>query len=136
MADEVDTRVIFERAWRSNKRIFAPVLRSDYAMSFVEIVRDSTLERNRFGVWEPIDGTRIAPRLLDVVVTPLVAFDNHGNRIGMGGGYFDREFAFLRHRQSWLQPKLIGLAFDCQKVEKITPNPWDIPLYRVYSDCE
>lgn len=134
MADEVDTRAVIERAWRCNKRIYAPVIHPGGAMSFHEVVRESTLERNKFGVWEPVDGNPIDARLLDVVIAPLVAFDDHGNRIGMGAGYYDRAFAFLRHRRRWLQPKLIGLAFDCQKVEKITPNPWDIPLYRVYSD--
>jgi 5-formyltetrahydrofolate cyclo-ligase len=52
----------------------------------------------------------------------------------MGGGYFDRYFSFLRHRQHWLHPKLIGVAFDCQKVEEIPANPWDIPLYSVITE--
>ena len=67
--------------------------------------------------------------MLDVVITPLVAFDEYGHRIGMGGGYFDRTFSFLGNRQSWFHPKLVGLAFACQKVEKIQPNPWDIRLF-------
>jgi 5-formyltetrahydrofolate cyclo-ligase len=103
-------------------------------MHFREVLRETTLRKNTYGIWEPVHGDFIDVRLLDIVVTPLVAFDEHGNRIGMGGGYFDRCFSFLRHRTRWLQPKLIGLAFDCQKVEEITPNPWDIPLYRVYSE--
>jgi len=134
MVDEVDTRAIFERGWRAQKQLFAPVIRRSRIMQFREVLRESTLKKNEYGIWEPVDGTPIDPRMLDVVVTPLVAFDVHGNRIGMGGGYYDRCFSFLRHRKQLLQPKLIGLAFDCQKIEKIAPNPWDIPLYRVYSD--
>ncbi len=135
MGDEVDTLEIFDRSWRANKRIFAPVLHSRGKMSFREIRPESTLERNSFGVWEPSTGSTIRPRDLDMVITPTVAFDDDNNRIGMGGGYFDRCFSFLRYRKYWLHPKLIGVAFACQKVEKITPNVWDIRLYSIITDA-
>jgi len=134
MADEVDTRSIIEAGWRANKRIFVPVLRKHGKMSFCEIDHGTPLICNRFGVWEPTEGALIQPRQLDIAIAPTVAFDENNNRIGMGGGYFDRCFAYLRLRRSWFRPKLIGVAFDCQKVEKISPNPWDIPLYRVFSE--
>ena len=93
------------------------------------------LEQNSFGIWEPVDGELISPRNLDIAITPTVAFDKNNNRIGMGGGYFDRCFAYLRHRHLWFRPKLIGVAFACQEVEEIRPNPWDIRLYTVFSDA-
>lgn len=132
--DEVDTSIIIERAWRAKKRIFAPVIDARGELTFRKLQPETTLVRNRFGLWEPKSESGIEPSRLDVIITPLVAFDNQCNRIGMGGGYFDRTFAFLRNRQSWLRPKLVGLAFDCQNVEKIAPKPWDIRLYRVYSE--
>jgi 5-formyltetrahydrofolate cyclo-ligase len=132
--DEVDTDTIIDRAWRAKKRIFAPVIDTRGEMSFKIMRPETTLVLSRFGLWEPDSELHIEPSELDVVVTPLVAFDHQYNRIGMGGGYFDRTFAFLRGRQNWLRPKLVGLAFDCQKVEKIEPNPWDIRLYRVFSE--
>ena len=135
MHDEVDTRDIIERAWCANKRIFAPVLRSKQKMFFREIHVESTLVRDSFGLFEPSTGDYIDPRDLDIVITPTVAFDRQNNRIGMGSGYFDRCFAFLRHRKHWFHPKLVGVAFECQKVEKIAPNPWDIRLYGVISDA-
>ena len=134
MPVEVDTRHIFERAWCAKKRIFAPVIDFKGYMSFREVRRDTRLERNSFGLWEPVDSAPIAPAKLDVVITPVVAFDTDCHRIGMGGGYFDRTFAYLANRQSWLRPKLIGIAFACQRIEKIEPNPWDIPLYRVVTE--
>ncbi|MDH5617441.1 MAG: 5-formyltetrahydrofolate cyclo-ligase [Gammaproteobacteria bacterium] len=134
MADEVDTRMIVETAWRANKRIFVPVLRSKGQMFFCELRAETDLVRSRFGTWEPVRGFLIAPEKLDIVVTPSVALDDDGHRIGMGSGYFDRCFSFLRHRRFWIRPKLLGVAFHCQKVEKIAPNPWDIPLYRVITD--
>ncbi len=131
---EVDTRQIIERAWRAKKRIFAPVIDFKGQMGFREVRRDTCMERNSLGLLEPVDGMPIAPAELDIVVTPVVAFDDQRHRIGMGGGYFDRTFAYLANRQGWLRPKLIGIAFACQRVEKIEPNPWDIPLYRVVTD--
>ena len=134
MEDEVDTHSIIEAAWRANKRIFVPVLREHRKMLFRELSHKTPLVQNSFGVWEPVDGKLISPRHLDIAITPTVAFDQNNNRIGMGGGYFDRCFAYLRHRQNWFRPKLIGVAFACQEVEEIRANPWDIRLYRIFSD--
>ena len=134
MYDELDPRSIIARAWRANKRVFCPVVTRDGEMIFRRLTPDSIVERGPFGIWEPIVGTTITPRDLDLVVTPLVVFDGMRHRIGMGGGYYDRCFAFLKRRQHWLRPKLVGVAFDCQKVEKIRPNPWDIRLYKVFSE--
>ena len=134
MNDEVDTRSIIERGWRANKRIFVPITHNNGKMFFREIRPDTTLHRNRMAIWEPETGHFISPRQLQLVITPTVAYDDHNHRIGMGGGYYDRCFSFLRHRREWMKPKLFGVAFDCQKVEKISPNSWDIPLYRTFSE--
>lgn len=134
MHDEVDPSDIIARAWRAKKRVFAPVIDNKRGMTFRQLLPETRLERNCYGLWEPVDGQRIATRDLDLVVTPVVAFDAKRNRIGMGGGYFDRCFAFLKPRRSWLHPKLIGVAFDCQRAEKIESSPWDIPLYRIISE--
>ena len=134
MYDEVDTRGIIESAWRANKRIFVPILRNNREMFFCEVCPETELQQNHFGVWEPTRGFLIAPQKLDIAITPTVAFDRDKNRIGMGGGYYDRCFSFLRYRTLWIRPKLMGVAFQCQEVEKISPNPWDIRLYRLISD--
>ena len=134
MYDEVDTREIIQRAWRANKRIFVPILRGRAEMLFCEITPDADLEQRVFGIWEPTRGFLIKPRHLDIVITPTVAFDKNRHRIGMGGGYFDRCFSHLRHRTRWIRPKLIGVAFHCQEVEKVTPNAWDIRLYRIVTE--
>ncbi len=133
---EVDTWPIFVRAWRMKKRIFAPVLEKNSRMRFRELTAESCLESNAHGILEPQDGEIIVPRMLDLVLTPLVAFDAKNNRIGMGGGYFDRTFSFLGGRKHLFHPKLIGLAFACQEVEKITPNPWDIRLFSIVSESQ
>ena len=135
MQDEVDPGLIIERAWRAKKRVFCPVVGNRGDMIYRQLDRETILTRSNFGLWEPADSETISPTQLDLVVTPLVAFDEKNNRIGMGGGYFDRCFGFLKHRTNWKRPKLLGVAFDCQKVEKIDANPWDIPLYGVVTDA-
>ena len=133
--EEVDTWPIIARAFSMGKQISAPVLRKNGSMRFRELNPDSTLSANQFGLLEPQEGDFVDPHRLDIVITPLVAFDSSGNRIGMGGGYFDRTFSFLKGRKIWLHPKLIGVAFDCQRVNAIAPNPWDIGLFRVVTEA-
>ena len=132
--DEVDTSAIIKRAWCAKKRVFLPVIAAHGRMFFRETLPGTGLARNDYGLWEPVSGTFIEANELDVVVTPLVAFDARRNRIGMGGGYFDRTFAFLANRSDWIRPKLIGVAFECQRVQKITRNPWDIPVYCILTE--
>lgn len=126
---EVDTWPIFLRAWHMKKQIFAPVITKNNEMLFREVSANSDVLDNEFGIPEPVSGNFLSPRKLDIVITPLVAFDDMQNRIGMGGGYFDRTFSFLGQRRNFVKPKLIGVAFDFQKVEKISANPWDIRVF-------
>jgi len=135
MASEVDTWRIIARAWSMKKRVFAPIIQKKTHMRFQEITPDTPLYLSSFGVYEPRQGKLIATRQLDVVITPLLAFDSNNCRIGFGGGYFDRTFAFLRHRTMFYHPKLIGVAFACQEMEKIAANPWDIRLFRIITDA-
>jgi 5-formyltetrahydrofolate cyclo-ligase len=132
--EEVDTWPIIARALAMRKQVSAPVLGKHGSMRFRNFNADSSLSLNHFGLMEPQSGEFVDARRLDIVITPLVAFDSSGNRIGMGGGYFDRCFSFLKGRKIWLHPKLIGVAFDCQQVSRISPNPWDIGLYRVITE--
>jgi 5-formyltetrahydrofolate cyclo-ligase len=134
MAEEVDTWPIIARAWRRKKRIFVPLTVRERILTFREVTPDSDLVHNEWGLLEPVSGDVIEPKELDVVLTPLVAFDAERHRIGMGGGYYDRTFAFLHERRRRFRPKLVGLAFDCQRTEKIAVNPWDITLYRVITE--
>jgi 5-formyltetrahydrofolate cyclo-ligase len=91
---------------------------------------------NRFRLLEPDvgDDQMLAPRELDLVLAPLVVFDAGRNRIGMGGGYYDRSFAF-RKDPARTAPVLIGVAHELQKVDSIEPEDWDVRLDKIVTDC-
>jgi 5-formyltetrahydrofolate cyclo-ligase len=103
-------------------------------MAFVPWRPGGRLASNSYRIDEPVDNDIIAAHRLAVVFTPLVAFDTHGSRLGMGAGYFDRHFTFLRHRRHWFRPRLVGVAFDFQQVESLQRQPWDIPLWAVITE--
>ena len=107
MRDEVDPTAIVERAWSAQKRVFAPVTDTHGVMNFCEITPDTVVTRSRYGLWEPASGVIIDARDLDVVITPVVAFDEDKRRIGMGGGYYDRCFHFLKNPRLQFYPLLI-----------------------------
>lgn len=135
MKSEVDTWPLIKCAWRMKKRVFAPIAQKSVNLQFRQITADSKYSTSKMGISEPVDGDFVPTETLDLVLTPLVAFDSQNNRIGMGGGYYDRTFAFLQQRNHAKKPLLIGIAFESQRVEKIAPNPWDIPLFSVFSEC-
>ncbi|MGY8795137.1 MAG: 5-formyltetrahydrofolate cyclo-ligase, partial [Woeseiales bacterium] len=83
-SDEVGTWQIIERALRMKKRIFAPIVKKNNVMQFQELKAKSVLRKNDYGLFEPRDGQLINANNLDVVITPLVAFDHLNNRVGMG----------------------------------------------------
>lgn len=124
---------LIEAARRHGKRLYVPVLRGP-TMTFRELEPGAPLAANFFGILEPKLGVKIEARKLDLVLTPLVAFDDRGVRVGVGRGYYDRCFRFLRHRLRWRKPKLLGVAYELQQVPRLTPNDWDIPLWGIVTE--
>ncbi len=135
---EVDTTPILERAWKLGKEIYLPVLAPflHNRLWFTRYETDTPLVRNRFGIAEPrsVHRQRIPSHALDLVLTPLVGFDAEGNRLGMGGGFYDRSFAFLCRRRHWRKPRLVGLAYDFQQLPALPAHRWDVPLNAVATD--
>lgn len=124
---EADPAPVAACAFARGQRVYAPVLLGE-TLRFARLTYDTPLRENRFGILEPVTGDCIDPRHLDVVIAPLVAFDDSGTRIGMGGGFYDRCFRFLKERTHWLRPRLIGLAFEFQRLQTVSRSAWDIPL--------
>jgi 5-formyltetrahydrofolate cyclo-ligase len=134
---EVDLSELMETATRSGKTIVLPVInrRSDPGMCFHRYRSGDSVRCNRFGIREPClsDRSRIRPSSIGLVLMPVVGFDRSGTRLGMGGGFYDRYFAQLADR-SGLHNRLVGVAFECQKVKSLPRHAWDIPMTAVVTE--
>ena len=130
---EFETIPLIETIWQLGKKCYLPVLCEGKILSFVRYDKGDMLELNQFGIPEPDNYVkRIPSNKLDMVLMPLVAFDTQGRRLGMGGGYYDRTFAFT-HNQV-VKPYLVGVAFDSQLVEELPSDPWDINMHSVITE--
>jgi 5-formyltetrahydrofolate cyclo-ligase len=136
---EIDPAPMMQLAMRSGKSVFLPILRDRPANSlwFAPYKPRTGLSNNRFGIPEPDFKHRqlVMPWALDLVFVPLIAFDVEGNRLGMGGGYYDRTFASRTMRNHLKGPTLVGLAHEFQKQPQLTVMPWDIPLDTVITEA-
>jgi len=121
-------------------RIFLPKLYevSDIKLRFAQLCERTRWTHNRFKIAEPDCGwdETLEANQLDIILMPLVAFDRNGNRLGMGGGYYDRSLAFRRSRMHWLKPRLIGVAHSCQEHPQLPRQDWDVPLDGIITEKE
>jgi 5-formyltetrahydrofolate cyclo-ligase len=135
LPEELDTAPLLRLAESRGCRIFLPRIdrqRLGRRMRFIET--DDRHRSNRLGIYEPQGSRSLGARWLDVVFLPLVGFDARGVRLGTGGGYYDRAFAFRRWRTAWHTPSLIGLAYAFQQVEFIASAPHDVLLDAVVTE--
>lgn len=125
---EIATAELINSLWQLGKSVYLPVLHpftSGYLL-FQHYQPNTLLTSNKYGIAEPIlscQDIKVVAEL-DLILTPLVAFDAQGQRMGMGGGFYDRTFA----DQPLAQRRMIGLAHDCQQVACIPTEAWDVPL--------
>jgi 5-formyltetrahydrofolate cyclo-ligase len=123
--------LLINELWNTGQAIYLPVIHpfNGANLLFQRYEKNSPMRANRYGILEPkLNCSQICPLPeLDYVLMPLVAFDKFGNRLGMGGGFYDRTLARL-YEQHWQQPQLIGLAHACQQVDELPIESWDVPL--------
>lgn len=129
---EISTQSLIKALWKKKKKVFLPVLHpfAKNHLLFLQYLPDTPMVQNHFGIWEPkLNVQHVLPiNELDILFTPLVAFDKQGNRLGMGGGFYDRTL------QNWQQKSFlpIGLAHACQQVEALPIEHWDVPLFDIF----
>jgi len=135
---EIDPGLLLQEAWRRGKSVYLPQLSCWPAthMLFQQIRPGESLRRNRFGIAEPAANRTHQRRYwsIDLILLPLVGFDEFGGRLGMGGGFYDRSLAGLMRRKDWRTPVLVGLAHECQKVDRLAVGPMDVPLSACVTD--
>lgn len=135
---EIDPHLVLRLCWAMGKKCYLPVLHPirHNRLWFVEYRPETKLHKNIYRILEPslVKVPRRPPWAMDLVLLPLVAFDPQGGRLGMGGGYYDRTFAFKQKWRKGRGTKLIGLAHDMQKVASLETASWDIPLEGVATE--
>lgn len=127
---EVDLTLFVKDCWQRDIELYLPVLHpfiKGYLL-FTQYRQDYSLKLNKYGIAEPeLAVSHVCPVInLDVILTPLVAFDKQGNRLGMGGGYYDRTLSHCT--QHSVGPVLMGIAHDGQQAAALPAQSWDIPM--------
>jgi len=129
---ELDTFELIQALWLLGKQVYLPVLHPVVPgyLLFIHYQRDTLLYPNKFGIPEPLlQCQQLLPvNQLDLIFTPLVAFDQNGNRLGMGGGFYDRTLSQLADNSHC---QVIGIAHNCQQIDAVPAEAWDIPLQQI-----
>lgn len=135
---ELQTQAFIQWCWQHQKHVYLPVIHPFCPghLLFLRYNQDTELVTNHFGILEPKLKVKDVKPLaeLDLILTPLVAFDDKGNRLGMGGGFYDRTLAACEQLPQ--APRVIGLAHDCQQVESIPIESWDMPLSEIITPSQ
>ena len=126
---EIDTRPLIAAARRRGVRLYTPVVVDKRRRLIRFYPLTAATRRGTFGIQVPTRTSRpLGSRWFDLVVVPLVGIDLNGRRLGMGGGFYDGAMAFRRRRLHWRGPRLLGHAFDCQRVATVHAEFWDLTL--------
>lgn len=135
---EAELRHVIELARRRGCLLYLPVITHfrHNRMRFVRYETETPMRVNRYGIAEPDSrpAVVIPVRRLDLVLLPLVAFDERGWRLGSGAGFYDRSLHHLREGRRWRRPKLVGVGYECQRVARLQPDRWDVPLDGVLTE--
>ena len=135
MREELNTAPLIARALERGCRVFLPKIeRRTGRIQFVETRADSQHSANHLGILEPQGTARVDARFLHLVLMPLVGFDACGVRLGMGGGYYDRTFAYRNLHAHWRGPRLVGLAYAFQQLPSIDAAAHDVRMDAVVTD--
>lgn len=139
--NELNLEYILKYCLENHIKAYLPVL-NNKKLDFVEFNHHTKFKNNIYNIPEPIASNKnsyIDPKHLDLIFVPLVAFTKSGARLGMGGGYYDRTFAFLANSNNNInndigKPILIGVAYDVQCIENLPIDSWDINLHGIVTE--
>jgi len=135
LPEELDATPLIDLARARGCSLYLPRIdRHSLGRKMQFVAMNDRQRSNRLGIAEPEGSQIIGARWLDVVFLPLVGFDSRGVRLGTGGGYYDRAFAFRRWRKVWHTPQLVGLAYSFQQLDVIIPAAHDVLLDAVVTE--
>lgn len=120
-----------------DQQFLLPMVSADKTLRFAPWRAGDPVQPNRYGIPEPVaPGEWYAPFQLDLVLVPLLGFDRRGHRLGYGGGYYDRSFAFLQDQVRPTEPLLVGIGYAFQELDEVEAQPWDVALDFIATDHE
>ncbi|MDK2122622.1 5-formyltetrahydrofolate cyclo-ligase [Parachitinimonas caeni] len=134
VGSELDTRPLAALARSLGRELYLPRIARHRRLRFDVWNGRVPHRKNCHGIQEPRPLNTLLPRQIELVVLPLVGFDQQCRRLGQGGGYYDSSFAYRARAAAIKRPFLLGLAFECQRAEVIPCEPWDIRLDAVISE--
>lgn len=126
--NEVDLSRVATQALALQKQLYLPVFSAPHHLHFYRVDKHTTYQKNKFGILEPISDVLIEIDQLDLMLIPLVAFDDRGYRMGRGLGCYDR---YLARAHDCL---CFGVAYECQRVSSISAEVWDIPMTAIITE--
>lgn len=130
MRSEVDVRPMMFALREHGARLCLPAILDKTMIAFRELVRGAPLVEMGFGTHGPGEEAEVLDP--DIMLIPLAAFDPRGHRIGYGAGYYDR--AISRLHDAGKEPRLIGIAFDCQEVPEVPDEPHDVVIPEILTE--
>jgi len=140
---EIPLQTCFEKLHVVGLETFVPMIR-DGLLKFAPLTPQTTLRTGKYGIAIPVceEADLLDALAIDIILTPLLAFDTSGNRLGMGGGYYDRTFEYLHPDTDKAKDAsveisnqlLIGVAHEFQKTDHIPIESWDVPLHKAVTD--
>jgi len=135
VGDEADLRPLLADDRCAHKRFCLPVMQADKRLRFAPYREGDTLHTNWYGIPEPVNAAtaEIAAADIELVCVPLLGFDRAGNRLGQGGGFYDRSFDFMLQGDA-ARPLLVGIGFACQELPALAREAWDVPLAAVVTE--
>ena len=125
---EIDLKVLWQHAMQAGKQCYFPRMRAHHQLAFVPVMQDTPFYQNRYGIWEPQVACSHEVNQLDLLLLPLVGFDEKGHRLGRGGGYYDRWLS--QAEVKWR----VGVAYASQAWPEITTESTDVPLAYIITE--
>jgi len=130
---EPDITPVYQQLLTHGHVLALPVISANdkHEMQFHIWQKSTRLVKNRYGIFEPHNSSPLPLSSFDLLIIPLVGYDNCGNRLGMGAGYYDR---CLESTRDLPVPLRVGIAYSLQEIDRLEKNKWDIPLHGLVNE--
>jgi 5-formyltetrahydrofolate cyclo-ligase len=134
---ELPLNLVIPPLAQRGQQFLLPVVSKGQTLKFAPWHAGEDVQPNRYGIPEPTDTSELfEPFQIDLVLVPLLGFDRRGHRLGYGGGYYDRSFAFLNDQVRPTEPLLVGIAYAFQELPQLDEADWDVPLDFIATERE